>query len=50
MEPSLEEIFGSYMSWKLDNQTWIINFMNGTENMYLLEGDKKALLIDTGYD
>ena len=49
MEPSLEEIFGSYMSWKLDNQTWIINFMNGTENMYLLEGDEKALLIDTGY-
>ena len=37
------------MSWKLDNQTWIINFMNGTENMYLLEGDEKALLIDTGY-
>ena len=31
------------MSWKLDNQTWIINFMNGTENMYLLEGDEKAL-------
>ena len=49
MEPSLEEIFGSYMSWKLDEQTWIINFMNGTENMYLLEGDEKALLIDTGY-
>ena len=33
MEPSLEEIFGSYMSWKLDDQTWIINFMNGTENI-----------------
>lgn len=49
MEPALEEIFGSYMSWKLDEQTWIINFMNGTENMYLLEGDEKALLIDTGY-
>lgn len=49
MEPSLEEIFGSYMSWKLDDQTWIINFMAGTENMYLLEGDEKALLIDTGY-
>lgn len=49
MEPSLEEIFGSYMSWKLDDQTWVINFMNGTENMYLLEGDEKALLIDTGY-
>lgn len=49
MESSLEEIFGSYMSWKLDDQTWVINFMNGTENMYLLEGDEKNLLIDTGY-
>ena len=48
-EPSLEQIFGSYMAWKVDSQTWIINFMNGTENMYLLEGENKALLIDTGY-
>ena len=48
-EPSLEQIFGSYMAWKVDSQTWIINFMNGTENMYLLEGEDKALLIDTGY-
>ena len=48
-EPSLEQIFGSYMAWKADSKTWIINFMNGTENMYLLEGEDKALLIDTGY-
>ncbi|MDE6203279.1 MAG: MBL fold metallo-hydrolase [Lachnospiraceae bacterium] len=33
----------------MDEGTWIISFMNGTENMYLLEGDEKALLIDTGY-
>lgn len=46
---SLEQIFGSYVAWKMDEQTWIINFMNGSENMYLLEGDEKALLIDTGY-
>lgn len=48
-EPALEQIFGSYMAWKVDDRTWIINFMNGTENMYLLEGEEKALLIDTGY-
>ena len=48
-QPSLKEIFGSYMAWKLDSATWIISFMNGTEYMYLLEGEEKALLIDTGY-
>ncbi len=48
-QPSLEEIFGSYMSWKLDDTTWCINFMNGTQNIYLLEGEEKALLLDTGY-
>ena len=49
MEPTLEQIFGSYVAWKVDDVTWFINFMNGSENMYLLEGDEKALLIDTGY-
>ncbi|MGI6334218.1 MAG: MBL fold metallo-hydrolase [Saccharofermentanales bacterium] len=49
MEPNLIQIFGSYMSWKLNENTWIINFMNGSQNMYLLEGREKALLIDTGW-
>lgn len=49
MEPNLVEIFGSYMSWKLNEDTWIINFMNGSQNMYLLEGTARALLIDTGW-
>ncbi|MBQ9122919.1 MAG: MBL fold metallo-hydrolase [Lachnospiraceae bacterium] len=49
MMPPLEEIFGRYISWKIDEQTWVINFMEGSENMYLLEGEKKALLIDTGF-
>lgn len=49
MEPTLEQVFGTYMSWEIDEATWVINFMNGTENMYLLEGDDKALLLDTGY-
>ena len=48
-QPSLEEIFGSYMAWKLDDTTWCINFMNGSQNIYLLEGEEKALLLDTGY-
>lgn len=42
-------IFGNYTSWKLDESTWVIQFMNGSQYMYLLEGEEKALLIDTGY-
>lgn len=49
MEPTLEQIFGTYNAWKFDDRTWFINFMNGSQNMYLLEGEEKALLIDTGY-
>lgn len=43
------KIFGAYNAWRVDDRTWFINFMNGSENMYLLEGDDKALLVDTGY-
>lgn len=49
MEPNLTEVFGSYMSYKMSEDTWIINFMNGSQNMYLLEGDEAALLVDTGW-
>ncbi len=49
MEPNLIEIFGSYMNWKINEDTWVINFMGGSQNMYLLEGKEKALLIDTGW-
>ena len=38
MEPTLEQIFGSYTAWEAKEGTWFINFMNGSENMYLLEG------------
>lgn len=47
MEPSLTDIFGTYMSWKTTENTWIINAMEGSQNMYLLEGRDRALLIDT---
>lgn len=47
--PPLEMIFGNYMAWKLDEVTWCISFMEGTEYIYLLEGEEKALLLDTGY-
>ena len=49
MEEKLVETFGSYLSWKLDEHTWILNFMGGSQNMYLLEGTDRALLIDTGW-
>lgn len=47
MEPNLIDIFGSYMSWKVSEDTWIINAMEGSQNMYLLEGRDRALLVDT---
>lgn len=49
MEQDLKLIFGNYQAWEAKEGTWFINFMNGTQNMYLLEGKDKALLIDTGY-
>ena len=49
MGPNLVEIFGSYMSWKINDDTHIISFMGGSQFMYLLEGEEKALLIDTGW-
>ncbi|MBE6980307.1 MAG: MBL fold metallo-hydrolase [Ruminococcaceae bacterium] len=49
MMPPLTVIFGSYEAKKYDEGTWFINFMEGSQNLYLLEGEEKALLIDTGY-
>lgn len=49
MKEDLTQIFGSYMAWEVKKGTWFISFMNGTQNLYLLEGEDKALLIDTGY-
>ncbi|MCF0229510.1 MAG: MBL fold metallo-hydrolase [Parasporobacterium sp.] len=43
------KIFGSYVTWMIKPGTWLINFMNGSENILLFEGNDKALLIDTGY-
>lgn len=47
--PPIEMIFGNYTAWKYDEETWIISFMEGSEYIYLLEGDEFALLTDTGY-
>lgn len=49
MMPDPVQIFGSYMNWKVNEDTWVISFMGGSQFMYLLEGNEKALLIDTGW-
>ena len=41
--------FGYYAGWQVTKNTWILNFMEGSQNIYLLEGDTAALLTDTGY-
>lgn len=48
-QKQLEMIFGHYFTWQIRPGTWVISFMEGTESLYLLEGEEKALLIDTGY-
>lgn len=47
--PSLTEIFGAYRAVSFAEDTRFINFMDGSQNLYLLEGEEKALLVDTGY-
>lgn len=47
--PNLKEIFASFFAWKAKEHTWFIGFMSGTQFLYLLEGEEKALLVDTGY-
>jgi glyoxylase-like metal-dependent hydrolase (beta-lactamase superfamily II) len=46
---SVEKIYGRDTAWRLDEVTWCISFMEGSEYLYLLEGEEKALLLDTGY-
>lgn len=48
-QPSPEEIFGTFVNWKYDEHTWFITGLGGSIYMYLLEGEEKALLIDTAY-
>ena len=48
-QKQLEAIFGSYFTWMAKPGTWVISFMGGTQSLFLLEGEEKALLIDTGY-
>ena len=47
--PTPEEIFGTFVNWKYDAHTWFITGLEGSLYMYLLEGEEKALLIDTAY-
>lgn len=48
-QPTPEEIFGTFVNWKYDEHTWFITGLGGSLYMYLIEGDEKALLIDTAY-
>ena len=48
-QTQLEMIFGNYYAWQPRKDTWVISFMNGSQYLFLLEGEEKALLIDTGY-
>ncbi|MGT2784628.1 MBL fold metallo-hydrolase [Streptococcus merionis] len=49
MEMNLIDVFGAYVAWEFAPKSWVIQFMSGSQNIYLLEGNEKALLLDTGY-
>lgn len=44
-----EIIFGTFNSWRYNENTYFITALNGSIYMYLIEGEDKALLIDTCY-
>lgn len=48
-QPTLEQIFGTFVNWKYDEHTWFITGLGGSLYMYLIEGTERALLIDTAY-
>ena len=39
----------SYSSWRARERTVFITILGGKQYLYLLEGDEKALLVDTGW-
>ena len=39
----------SYSSWRAHERTFFITMLGGRQYLYLLEGDEKALLVDTGW-
>lgn len=45
----LDAMFGDFTSYKLTNNTTVMSFRNNKQFIYLLEGKKQALLIDTGW-
>ena len=34
MGPNPVEIFGSYMPWKMNEDTYVLNFMGGSQNWW----------------
>jgi len=45
----LDAMFGDFTSYKLTNNTTVISLRNNKQFIYLLEGEERSLLIDTGW-
>lgn len=44
-----KDYYGEFIGWQLCDRTWVISYMQGHNYVFLLEGDEKALLIDTAF-
>lgn len=49
MDKEMIEMMGTFNYYKYDDNTWFLSTVGGTLHIYLLEGDERALLIDTAY-
>lgn len=42
-----KDFYGEFNAWQVKEKTWVISYMQGHNYVFLLEGEEKALLIDT---
>lgn len=48
-EQDYENFYGEFIAWQIVEHTWVISYQQGHNYVFLLEGDEKAILIDTAF-
>lgn len=48
-EQDYKNFYGEFIAWQIVDGTWVISYQQGHNYIFLLEGNEKALLIDTAF-